>query len=60
MTPQVSDIVRAHFGSRVAVLHSALSDSERAYHWYMAMKGEVDVVVGARSAVFARLSASGS
>ncbi|HNV34432.1 MAG TPA: primosomal protein N' [Bacillota bacterium] len=59
LTPQVSDIVRAHFGSRVAVLHSALSDSERAYHWYMAMKGEVDVVVGARSAVFAPLERLG-
>jgi len=59
LTPQMSDIVRAHFGSRVAVLHSGLSDSERAYHWYMAMKGDVDVVVGARSAVFAPLARLG-
>lgn len=55
LTPQVSDIVRANFGDRVAVLHSGLTDSERAYHWYMAAQGEVDVVVGARSAVFAPL-----
>lgn len=55
LTPQMSDIVRSHFGSRVAVLHSGLTDSERAYHWYMASRGQVDVVVGARSAVFAPL-----
>ena len=55
LTPQVSDIVRANFGDRVAVLHSGLTDSERSYHWYMAARGEVDIVVGARSAVFAPL-----
>lgn len=55
LTPQMSDIVRSHFNSRVAVLHSGLTDSERAYHWYMASRGQVDVVVGARSAVFAPL-----
>lgn len=55
LTPQISDIMRGHFGDRVAVLHSGLTDSERSYHWYMAMKGEVDVVVGARSAIFAPL-----
>ncbi len=59
LTPQMSDIVRSHFGSRVAVLHSGLTDSERAYHWYMASKGQVDVVVGARSAVFAPLQKLG-
>ncbi len=55
LTPQMSDIVRAHFGARVAVLHSALTELERSYHWYMASKGLVDVVVGARSAAFAPL-----
>jgi primosomal protein N' (replication factor Y) len=49
---------RAWFGARfegVAVLHSALSDVERAREWWRARKGEARVVVGTRSAVFAPL-----
>ncbi|HEV3122092.1 MAG TPA: primosomal protein N', partial [Isosphaeraceae bacterium] len=38
---------------RVAVLHSHLSDAERHHHWRSIASGEVPVVVGARSAVFA-------
>src|SRR5207237_755192 len=38
---------------RVAVLHSHLSDAERHRHWQSIAAGEVQVVVGARSAVFA-------
>jgi len=47
---------RAWFGARfegVAVLHSALSDVERAREWWRVRKGEARVVVGTRSAVFA-------
>lgn len=40
---------------RVAVLHSALSDGERAAEWERSRRGEADVVVGPRSAVFAPL-----
>ncbi len=56
LTPQMVDTVRARFGSRVAILHSALSQGERFDEWSKARDGSVDVVVGARSAVFAPLS----
>ena len=49
---------RAWFGARfegVAVLHSALSDVERAQEWWRVRNGEARVVVGTRSAVFAPL-----
>jgi primosomal protein N' (replication factor Y) (superfamily II helicase) len=49
---------RGWFGARfegVAVLHSALSDVERAHEWWRVRKGEARVVVGTRSAVFAPL-----
>ena len=50
---------RAWFGARfegVAVLHSALSDIERAREWWRVRHGEARVVVGTRSAVFAPLN----
>lgn len=53
---------RAWFGARfegVAVLHSALSDSERAREWWRVRHGEARVVVGTRSAVFAPLEKLG-
>jgi primosomal protein N' (replication factor Y) len=49
---------RSWFGARfegVAVLHSALSDVERAREWWRVRNGEARVVVGTRSAVFAPL-----
>jgi primosomal protein N' (replication factor Y) (superfamily II helicase) len=49
---------RAWFGARfegVAVLHSALSDVERAHEWWRVRNGEARVVVGTRSAIFAPL-----
>jgi primosomal protein N' (replication factor Y) (superfamily II helicase) len=52
LTPQTVARFRARF-DRVAVLHSHLSDVERHAHWRRIARGEVDVVVGARSAVFA-------
>ena len=45
----------ARFGSRVSLLHSGLSDGERAGEWERARRGDVDAVVGPRSAVFAPL-----
>lgn len=53
LTPQTVGRFRARFGSRVAVLHSALSDGERFDEWLRIRRGEVDIVVGARSAIFA-------
>lgn len=55
LTPQTSSRFIAIFGERVGVLHSGLSDGERARVWKQAAAGDVDVVVGARSAVFAPL-----
>ncbi len=52
LTPQTVERFRARFG-RVAVLHSHLTDAERQWHWQQIADGEVPVVVGARSAVFA-------
>jgi primosomal protein N' (replication factor Y) len=45
----------ARFGDRVSLLHSGLSDGERASEWERARRGDVDAVVGPRSAVFAPL-----
>jgi primosomal protein N' (replication factor Y) len=52
LTPQTRHRFRSRF-ERVAVLHSHLSDSERHWHWQRIARGEVEVIVGARSAVFA-------
>lgn len=52
LTPQLRDRFRSRFG-RVAVLHSHLSDAERHSYWEQIARGEVPVIVGARSAVFA-------
>lgn len=56
LTPQVLKIMRARFGSDVAILHSGLSDGERFDEWTRLKNGEAKIAVGARSAVFAPLS----
>ena len=55
LTPQTAQRFEAAFGDRVAVLHSALSERERFDVWQSCARGEIEVVVGARSAVFAPL-----
>lgn len=55
LTPQLLEKVYGHFGDRTAIMHSALSDGERYDEWKRIKNGEVDVVVGTRSAVFAPL-----
>ncbi|MGH7740748.1 MAG: replication restart helicase PriA, partial [Candidatus Eiseniibacteriota bacterium] len=52
---QVVAAFRARFGARVGLLHSYLSIGERRRTWELARRGALDVVVGARSAVFAPL-----
>lgn len=52
LTPQTVARFRARF-DRVAVLHSHQSDVERHEHWRRIAQGEVEVVIGARSAIFA-------
>lgn len=55
LTPQTARRFEHAFGERVTVLHSALSERERFDAWQACARGDVDVVVGARSAVFAPL-----
>lgn len=55
LTPQMVTRFAARFGKRIAVLHSALSMGERSDEYKRIKNGEADVVVGARSAVFAPL-----
>jgi len=55
LTHQLVARLRARFGDRVAVLHSALSEGERWDEWRKIERSEVAVAVGARSAVFAPL-----
>ena len=53
LTPQMTERFTNRFGDRVAILHSRLSFGERYDAWENIKKGKVDLVVGARSAVFA-------
>lgn len=53
LTPAVAADVHDVFGNEVAILHSGLSDKERAEHWYRIRRGEARAIVGTRSAVFA-------
>lgn len=55
LTPQTIRRFAARFPGRIAVLHSGLTESERAREWRRIRDGELDVVVGSRSAVFAPL-----
>jgi primosomal protein N' (replication factor Y) len=55
LTPQAVERVAGRFPGRVAVLHSKLSAGERLDEWQRIRHGEVDVVVGPRSALFAPL-----
>ena len=60
LTPQTVGRFKAVFGDRVAVLHSALSDGERYDEWRSLRSGEKQIVVGARSAIFAPLERLGA
>ena len=59
LTPQTMDLFLRKYGSRVAVLHSALAIGERADEWKRIQRGEASIVVGTRSAVFAPCSRLG-
>lgn len=56
LTPQLLDRLEERFPNRVGVLHSALTPSQRWAQWWRILDGRVDVVIGARSAVFAPLA----
>jgi len=53
LTPAVAADLHQTFGDEVAILHSALSDKERAQQWHRIKSGDARMVVGTRSAVFA-------
>ena len=55
LTPQMIRRLKSMFGSRLAVQHSALNNTERLLQWRMIQRGDADIVVGTRSAVFAPL-----
>jgi len=56
LTPAVAADLHQLFGEQVAILHSALSDKERAEQWHRIKRGDARMVVGTRSAVFAPVS----
>ena len=55
LTPAAAALFREAFGERVAIQHSGLSDGERHDQWQRIRRGDIDIVVGTRSAVFAPL-----
>ena len=55
LTPQTVSIFCRRYGERVAVIHSSLSAGERMDAWRRIKRGDVDLVIGTRSAVFAPL-----
>ncbi len=55
LTPQTVGIFCSRYGERVAVVHSSLSQGERLDAWTRISRGEVDLVIGTRSAAFAPL-----
>ena len=59
LTPAAAGVFRARFGSRVAIQHSGLSAGERHDQWHRIRRGDVDIVVGTRSAVFSPIARLG-
>lgn len=55
LTPQMIRRLKSTFGSRLAVQHSALNNTERLLQWRMIQRGNADIVVGTRSAIFSPL-----
>lgn len=56
LTPQMVQRFKSRFGEQVAVMHSALSQGEKYDEWRKIERGEAQVVVGVRSAIFAPLT----
>ena len=55
LTPQMTERFIARFGEQVAIIHSGLSNGEKYDEWRKVERGDAQVVVGARSAIFAPL-----
>ena len=56
LTPQLVDTFKKRFENNIAILHSHLSNGEKYDEWRKIERKEVDIVIGARSAVFAPLT----
>ncbi|RAL22736.1 primosomal protein N' [Lujinxingia litoralis] len=56
LTPQFVGVFRSHFGERIAVLHSGLTAAQKFDQWRQIRRDEVDIVIGARSALFAPIN----
>ncbi len=59
LTPQLVERVRSRLDAPVAVLHSQLTELERAQQWWRVRRGQAAVVLGSRSAVFAPIARLG-
>ena len=59
LTPQTVSIFCSRYGERVAVMHSSLSQGERLDAWRRIKQGDVDLVIGTRSAIFAPIDKLG-
>lgn len=59
LSEQLSDEVYSRFSGRVAILHSSLTPSQRLAAWRGIMSGDIDIVIGARSSVFAPFKSLG-
>ena len=59
LTPQMTERFIARFGEKVAILHSGLSNGEKYDEWRKVERGDAQVVIGARSAIFAPLKSLG-
>ena len=62
LTPQTIERFKSRFSDRkerIAVLHSHLSEGERHDEWFKVQEGRADIVIGARSAIFAPLERLG-
>ena len=53
LTPQTAGLLDRAFGSKVALLHSALTPEERSEQWRRIRRGDAPIIVGTRSAIFA-------
>ena len=59
LTPQLEQSVRARLGDRLAVIHSRLSEGDRLRAWLWASRGQADILLGTRLALFTPLPRPG-
>lgn len=52
LTTQITERLKLHFGDKLGVYHSKFNDNERAEVWHKVLRGEYQVIIGARSSVF--------